>query len=531
MDVDFDGCLTMAEILTSWERDNEVRDVLNQLVAHNYLEEDKTSSPSSASQLSSLQKQRERLTEFFQQASQTNEGGLDVKSFIDVFRFPVVADNEAKITVPIYVEDLVTTGIVANVPSILSAAWCQHSPALAIPIGVPMVRDKRSEGMLALRYDFCTHGGESTQLHLYCSHWLVNKTTMPLVATASVGIDEEKGLGHELSVVEDFTRSLVGSVSDIFTGTLKEVKDGAQKSHLHAGFGLVKGISKGIVGVVDHSIGASLKLTKDVLTTTLDRSMDVVKLTDNIAQKSIKLADKGIKNTREIVTGKSSQSLLIAPRGTLRVSVLRFKEDNRASIRSNVRILLRLKGRTTQIRSKLLECADGFVVNNCETHNLQVDAGEPLILTVAIVAESLGDDDILANEIIGCTFVDLQDIRSVGRRPLKRWLPVQDTRSSQDLIAGDKSCTLAELQLEVQWTVGGNAGPVKLAPGFMGDSLGGQDVAQTVDVRGYSLFGVGENAEVQLQLRLPNAAVDKSKQNTAPIGVYTSDVTVTTAEQ
>ena len=98
-------------------------------------------------------------------------------------------------------------------------------------LGAPM-----SEGLLCLKFHFSLTPGVPVELHLFSSHWLVNRGLTPLVAHAGNPVDADAALsGSEVSGViggaDIAVRSAIKGVTGIVTKPLEvRISDCAQSN-------------------------------------------------------------------------------------------------------------------------------------------------------------------------------------------------------------------------------------------------------------------------------------------------------------
>lgn len=213
---------------------------------------------------------------------------LTMEQFLSRFRFPERSANIA--------EDLDCTMIYhqhvcsaktrenhrfqKNVPKQLLAAWKPLDEYNAIPLMLPLERMKRGmdapvhEGLLSMKFHFSLDSGDPVELHLFISHWLVNRGLTPLVAHAGTPVDADGALadsavsgvigGADLAV-----RSTMKGVTGIFTKPV----DGLRERGVS---GLLSGIGHGVIGAVVDPVTGVLKATTNVVSGTVTSATQYV---------------------------------------------------------------------------------------------------------------------------------------------------------------------------------------------------------------------------------------------------------------
>lgn len=494
--------LTRAELVKLWDKVEGTEEVIGQLMSQLGIgdldavgELDGDGSPRKSAQVLSkliargvmtpekaLKKVRAmQVADFLNLTS--DDSSLDLDGFIKAFRFLPGTTNDVPEFVTVYHESLLQREAKSHEapPPLLAAAWQQRDPQNAVPMAVPLARGDVPEGLLSMSYEISPGSGEPVQLQLYCSHWLVNNSPLPLVVQVHA---DAPGKIAELETVESFSKSLVSGVTGVFLDPIEGAKHGGA-------LGLAKGVAHGVFGIAYKSVDASLALASGVVKHTVTRAVDSVAL--------------GIKGVNAAVSKETLQS------GSLRITIhgLKFNRGTQAGTSAHVHVSLQLRGKEHQLHTPTIHADTTSFVSHCQTFDLPISEDEKLDLKIAVICK----DTEGANQVIGADVLDFNAIRNINRHPSRKMFKLKAPGSTTESVA---------VELEVQWTLSGRAGPLSLAPATFSPQFAGTAV-QTVGVRGYQLLGCGENDQVSFQFHLPTVEPLDGSSSCAAVGVVTAD--------
>ena len=198
---------------------------------------------------------------------------LTMEQFLGRFRFPEGSANVAKdlsyhtiyhqhVCSPKNSKDFRKAQ--KTIPTDLLEAWKPRDEYNATPQMLPLERMKRglgepmSEGLLCLKFHFSLIPGIPVELHLFSSHWLVNRGLTPLVVHAGNPVDADAALsGSAVSGViggaDIAVRSAIKGVSGIVTKPLEGLQEGGVG-------GFFQGIGEGLYGAVVDPVTGVIKV-------------------------------------------------------------------------------------------------------------------------------------------------------------------------------------------------------------------------------------------------------------------------------
>jgi Ca2+-binding EF-hand superfamily protein len=204
MDADLSGSLTVDEFLSLWQSVDGLEELLIQLMLHfDHQDESihdygtdhrsmlQTVMSSSRSQ-SELQLESQ-IRQLIHDADKDGDQQLSQKEFVDLFSFGPASENRAAERLPlqdglIYHEDLVlgqsNLKYCDNTASeVLLKAWRRAEGSKAVTVQLKLHRRDEQEGDLSLRYTHHSLDGEPLRMTLFCSHWISNQSSLPILCS------------------------------------------------------------------------------------------------------------------------------------------------------------------------------------------------------------------------------------------------------------------------------------------------------------------------------------------------------------